>query len=313
MGKGGRFSGGGFKGGRFSGGGGSFFGGGGGYNPFGSRPPRRSGGSGFFWGWLLGRSLSKNQNNVYINEGGIYDGGKDNNSSAAPNAPLFVQCKYCGSKYNMGTVKCKNCGASIEQVAVNRAQAETAPDTQVQQNARRRSNKIVAALIVLFAALFILVIALSFVTKTVNLEIGEQAETKWFNFTVTNLTAADCVNSNYAPAGYKFVVADITLKNTYGQAIPMYENDFLLLSKYSNGSQKEIMTEKLLNYGYSAFVFQLYDNTARSYYFNLAAGETKSGKLIFLAASGAENYTLSYTEYDDDGNKGATYNISVPA
>ena len=56
--------------------------------------------------------------------------------------------------------------------------------------------------------------------------LGTVMPTAWFEFTVTDAKLCKEYAGYTAPEGYDILVTDVTLRNTYGQTVPMYNSDF---------------------------------------------------------------------------------------
>lgn len=56
--------------------------------------------------------------------------------------------------------------------------------------------------------------------------VGDCMHTYWFDFTVNNVLFCDSFQGFTAEEGYQLIVMDLTLENTFGDEVPMFDTDF---------------------------------------------------------------------------------------
>lgn len=57
-------------------------------------------------------------------------------------------------------------------------------------------------------------------------DLGDKMSTAWFDFTVESATLCAMYDGYSSNPGYQFLVMDVSLKNTFNEAVPMYDSDF---------------------------------------------------------------------------------------
>lgn len=122
--------------------------------------------------------------------------------------------------------------------------------------------------------------------------LGDALSTEWFDFTVESARSGAQYGTCAAGEGRQLVVAALTLKNTCGAAVEMWEDDFVLLWDDPGGDGGIAVP---LSAGLEPGQFP--DR------YTLGAGETKSGELVFEAPAGVEEFTIGFQEiYADEEN-----------
>ena len=120
--------------------------------------------------------------------------------------------------------------------------------------------------------------------------VGDTMSTYWFDFTVDE--AYSCTEyEGYLPdPGYKFVVATITLKNTCGFSVDMWDTDFVILWD----AEDDYMDIPLAP-GLSA------DQFPEEYVLGINA--TKTGVAVYEVPEGYRDFSIAFMEvYEDEGN-----------
>lgn len=125
--------------------------------------------------------------------------------------------------------------------------------------------------------------------------MNEPLKNSFFECTVTGAELAEELGG-YAPEteGYQFLKVDITVKNTFGNTIPVGNYDFYLM--WNGGNDVADME----------FVEGMYPDDVE-----LADGETISGFLVFEVPADVSDIMLMYDEVWDDDFVGSSYAISV--
>lgn len=132
--------------------------------------------------------------------------------------------------------------------------------------------------------------------KLYTVEMNQTHATAFFDFTITESAKVDELEE-YTPStdGNVFLTAQVTVKNTFGEPIPVGNYDFYILW---NGGE---------DVGYSAFFEGMYPDDVE-----LADGETVSGTLVFDIPPDAKDVMIGYTEIWDDDFEGSIYLVSIP-
>lgn len=122
--------------------------------------------------------------------------------------------------------------------------------------------------------------------------IGDTFSTVFFDFSVDSVSLAEDI----APSAEGMMVIDlvITVKNTFGEELPMFYNDFQLA--YGDGDS---------DFCYSILDDTLPLNMPEAY--TLKRGETATYHMYFEVPETSTEYSLAYLEIYDDGTTGDTY------
>ena len=105
--------------------------------------------------------------------------------------------------------------------------------------------------------------------------LGDTMHTYFFDYTVNSAYLCDTFEG-YTPIldGYRLLVADVTVKNTNRESIPMYDTDFQV--RWSDTSEDA---------------------------YDLAVDEERTGLLVFEVPEGETDFSISYLELFDDGTE----------
>lgn len=308
MAKGGR------PGGSFGGGRGGGFGGGG--SNFNRTPkPNNSGnnyrnqsgfnlGKAFFLGAMLSRGTNNNSSPGNPNNiDGIFTLSQQNKEKEK----TVYACDYCGSVFENETEKCSNCGAHVTaKKNTDKPLSVAATPPAVKKTVKKRETvKFVALLLVIvivFGAIFLLINS----AKPVEVAVGDWAETKWFNFRVYSAESVKSYGGKTADDGYVYLLVGLSIINTYGESIDIFDNDFVLVK---NGQAFYAELNPPMNG--SMLIFYSYNAEFDYYYFTLSTGQGQTGLLMFHVPQGNYETYLDYTEYDDSRNRGKVFKVAI--
>ncbi len=312
------------------------------HNPHPVRPPQgfhrpHSGLGGFIGGMIVGGIL--NGINKVNNGGGTYnnyygDGTQDGQYyNSAPAAPLTGTCSYCGTTYRQEDVKCPSCGASVPPLGAAEAGAGTySPDQSgtgayytsadgasgkhVKAKKKRKIFQIVAVVVIVM--IMAAVISNVFGNRTYTEEIGGTHATKVFDFAVTAAeikTSYDQGQTVYSNPGYYAVIVDLRIKNTCGEDLYFYINDFWLVGKdyynndYELAPESDGTHEKYFNtLTKKMFRFDTPYNGEMTFFSE--ADKTINGRLVYIIPDSVKNAKLDYTEYEY-GKKGDRFLVNI--
>ncbi len=131
--------------------------------------------------------------------------------------------------------------------------------------------------------------------KLYTASMNEALTNSFFEFTITSASSADELE-DYVPQteGYRFLIADVTVKNVFGETIPVGNYDFYVLW---NGGE---------DVAYYSFTDEMYPDD-----YDLADGESLSGRLVFELPADAADIMIGYTEIWDDDFEGNIYLIEI--
>ena len=126
-------------------------------------------------------------------------------------------------------------------------------------------------------------------------KMNETLTSAFFEFKITDAaTAEELEGLTPISEGYKFVVADVEVKNIFDETIPVGNYDFNI---YWSGGE---------DIGYEEFFDGMYPDEV-----DLKVGESLSGKLVFEVPESATDIMVGYTEIWDDDFEGNVYLIEI--
>ena len=141
---------------------------------------------------------------------------------------------------------------------------------------------------------------------------GDTLETYFFSFSVDSAALADTYGGKTAGPGSAFLVAEMTVENTGGDPVEMYDVDFSLQWGEGSGRILPITTdpETLLELPAAG------ENQLPATYV-LEPGEVRTGELVYEVLAGQTEFSLSYQEQfvDETGAEsvGETYTVTFAA
>ena len=94
--------------------------------------------------------------------------------------------------------------------------------------------------------------------------------------------------------GYQLLVADVTVKNTNRESIPMYDTDFQV--QWSDDSEDAY--DVPITYYTDAVSYQQLPTE-----YELAVDEERTGLLVFEVPAGETDFSISYLELFNDGTE----------
>lgn len=135
-------------------------------------------------------------------------------------------------------------------------------------------------------------------------EMGDTLHTYFFDYTVNSAYLCDSFEEYEATQeGFRLLVAEVTVKNTFSESIPMYDVDFQV--QWGEGA-----TEYDVPITY--YVEAVSDQQLPDEY-ELETEESRTGLLVFEVPEGTEEFSISYLEYFDDGSEGDVFFVDFSA
>jgi hypothetical protein len=129
--------------------------------------------------------------------------------------------------------------------------------------------------------------------------VGVTYTTKWFDFTVNEITTTEVFNEYLPPdETYRFVVINITEKNTFGEALSISCWDYKL---EADGMDENDM--------YARDDFKDDPNVMPTS-FELASDESVDYDLVYCVPKAVRDVSLVYVEIDEDNKTGSTYRVN---
>ena len=127
--------------------------------------------------------------------------------------------------------------------------------------------------------------------------IGETMTNVFFSFSVNRAELTDNYEGEMAERGFLFLVAEITVTNTFDETLPMWASDFLV--QWGDGDD---------DYGYPLVHFA---ETQMEDEFNLEVGADVTADVVFEVPlqEGGNEYNISYLEYYEDDVEGNMFYV----
>lgn len=135
--------------------------------------------------------------------------------------------------------------------------------------------------------------------RVTNGKLNQTLSTAFFDFTITSVkTTSTLAGYTTSDSKFKFVVADVTVKNTMDEAIPVGNYDFSI--QWKNG----VKTEEDISY--EEFMDGMYPDEV-----TLAPGKSLSGTLVFEVPLDQKEVSVVYREIFDDDFEGDAYYVDL--
>lgn len=132
-------------------------------------------------------------------------------------------------------------------------------------------------------------------------EIGETMRSYWFDLTVNSAflcsTFSDCTASD----GNELLAVEITLKNTFGEALPMRDNDFWV--QWNEDSDDA--------FAYPLKAAETADSKVLPGRYDLDVNESVTGLLLFEVPSGYTEYAIVYLEVNSEEETGDAFIVHL--
>lgn len=127
--------------------------------------------------------------------------------------------------------------------------------------------------------------------------IGDIMRTYWFDFTVNSAYLCDSFSSYNASDGYNLLVVDLSVKNTFGEELPMFDTDFWV--------QWDSDDDDAFAWPVEAADSLSSDVLPGEYYLSL--NETRKGLLLFEVPNEYTEFAFAYLEINTDEEAGDVF------
>lgn len=138
-------------------------------------------------------------------------------------------------------------------------------------------------------------------------KLGDTMRSSFFDYIVNSAYICDSYEDYTPQAGYGLLVADVTVNNTFGETIPMFDSDFQV--QWSSDAKDAF--DYPVTY-YLDGEAGLGDEVLPAQY-DISKDESRTGLLIFEVPTGETEFSISYMEYFDDDTTGDTFFVFFPA
>lgn len=152
--------------------------------------------------------------------------------------------------------------------------------------------------------------------KTVTANVKEKVNTMFYDFTVNDCYRALSMNDKEPGNGNAFVVVNVTITNTYKDALTLTDHHFQLQTLSDSGSEEETAsttTTEDTTYVYPKSSEYLEDELPSEY--TLQKDETKTGTLVFEIDATETVFNFCSADYfgysEGDVSTGNTYFVQI--
>ena len=123
--------------------------------------------------------------------------------------------------------------------------------------------------------------------------IGDTLHTNWFDFCVNSVSAEFEYGGYTAENGYFLIIANITVKNTFGELLPMSRDDFQV--QWGGGDN---------DFGYGI------EESEMPVEYTLRRGQSVTQDVVYeIPVYNDGEYSISYLEYYENGEYGDVFFI----
>lgn len=135
--------------------------------------------------------------------------------------------------------------------------------------------------------------------------LGDTMHTAFFDYTVNEVYLTQKFES-YQPIqeGFQLLVAEVTIQNTFGESIPMFDSDFQV---QWNSDDPDAYDVPITYYTDRVSEEQFPEE------YELAVDEERTGLLVFEVPVGEKDFSISYLEIYEDGEEGDVFFVFFTA
>ena len=134
--------------------------------------------------------------------------------------------------------------------------------------------------------------------------IGDVVHSYFMDFTVNSAYTTADYHGHTAPEGMKVLVVEMTIKNTFHESIPMYDDDFQ--GQWSAGSESDAFAWPITEGAGEGDLDPVAEEQLPAEY-ELAVSESRTGTLVFDVPAGEKDFSVAHMELFDDDSEGDTF------
>lgn len=140
--------------------------------------------------------------------------------------------------------------------------------------------------------------------------LGDTMRTRFFDYKVNSAYLCDEFEG-YTPAdGSELLVAEVTLTNTFGDDIEMYDTDFQ--AQWGADDDEDAFSLPITCGPEGEYLDPVHEDQLPAVY-TLADKESTTGLLVYEVPAGNSSFSISYLEYFDDDTTGDTFFVFFDA
>lgn len=140
--------------------------------------------------------------------------------------------------------------------------------------------------------------------------IGDVVHSYFMDFTVNSAYTTSDYHGHTAPEGMKVLVVNMTIKNTFNETLPMYDDDFQ--GQWSASSETEEFAWPITEAEDGSDLDTVAGEQLPGTY-ELAVNESRTGELVFDVPADERDFSVSHMELFDDDSEGDTFFVFFTA
>jgi hypothetical protein len=129
--------------------------------------------------------------------------------------------------------------------------------------------------------------------------IGDVMSDRFFDFTVNSVYTCDSMGDYTPETGKKLLVAELTIKNTFNETIPMFDTDF----------QAQWDDQDDPDNAFANPVETVVSEDQLEADYDLGVEEERTGLLIFEVPKDLQDFSIVYLEEFDNDDTGSLYQV----
>lgn len=140
--------------------------------------------------------------------------------------------------------------------------------------------------------------------------LGDTIHSTFMDFTVNSAYTASEYHGHTPPEGKKVLVVEMTIKNTFKETLPMWDDDFQ--GQWTASAETEEYAWPITEGEDGSDLETVADEQLPAEY-ELAVGESRTGMLVFDVPADEKDFSVSHMELFDDGSEGDTFFVYFTA
>ena len=140
--------------------------------------------------------------------------------------------------------------------------------------------------------------------------LGDTIHSTFMDFTVNSAYTASEYHGHTPSEGKKVLVVEMTIKNTFKETLPMWDDDFQ--GQWTASAETEEYAWPITEGEDGSDLETVADEQLPAEY-ELAVGESRTGTLVFDVPADEKDFSVSHMELFDDGSEGDTFFVYFTA
>ncbi len=133
--------------------------------------------------------------------------------------------------------------------------------------------------------------------------MGDTVHSYFMDFTVNSAYTTADYHGHTAPEGKQVLVVELTVKNTFSESLPMYDDDFQ--GQWASSSETDEYAWPITE-GADGVDRDTVAGEQLPAEYELAVGKSRTGTLVFDVPAEEKEFSISHQEFFDDGTQGDT-------